>query len=310
MLSQYLSDKRIVNNVLGLDEIISFENKNVKIMMGQTFDSGQPLDMMKYSLFIMGLQDILSTTNNIESIWLLADHFITDINKDAEKNEIDKQCDARINYLTLINEKYNGKINFIKSSELSKKEKYQEAVKTLQEKFDSDENFRNKLLESIPKDKRGDKDSVKYPIEELATIKSLDADVKIGPIYEKKYDIPAREMFEILNFKKYSAVYLQNCYLLGNPILNEDIKNEIETFGVLPYKKNSKGLGDYRIDPINDSLEKVKELIYSTKDERALIDIVLIGELARKRLFLSEILSGNLKDDAFDSYKNFIFPLK
>ena len=56
--------------------------------MGQTFDEGQPIDLLKYSLFIMGLQDALSLEGvDSDAIILLADHFLTDFNREMSVEE-------------------------------------------------------------------------------------------------------------------------------------------------------------------------------------------------------------------------------
>ena len=49
MLEKYLSQRALVQNVLTIDDLLqkTAERKRLNIMMGQTFDEGQPVDMMK-----------------------------------------------------------------------------------------------------------------------------------------------------------------------------------------------------------------------------------------------------------------------
>ena len=93
MLNKLLSDGRIVKCVLTIDEIISLRN-SARIMMGQTFDNGQPLDMMKYAFYVMALQYSLNEKGvRSDSVWILADHFIRDINQESEAEVVIKQSE-------------------------------------------------------------------------------------------------------------------------------------------------------------------------------------------------------------------------
>ncbi len=317
MIQEYFSQKSLVERVLSMDEMIKLSQKSgeINIIMGQTFDSGQPVDMMKYGLFIMGLEDLLSKKNSkVNSMWLIADHFMTNINEDKEIEEARKQVVNRENYLGKLNKVYKGRIKIILSSNLSQTPDYKENLKRLKEEAGKNLSFRRKVLESVPEDRKTNKKSINYPLEELAAIQSLKTSIKIGPKYEFFYDRPARDFASDIGFEKYIAVHLTNCFPFGNPKISNELKKEIEKFGILPYKKNSKGLGEYRIDPINDSLEKIEDLIKSTRDPRAIKDLIVITELAKKRLeqkdlfFTSEkeINLRKMKDKAIYQYKKYI----
>ena len=287
MIKEYLTQKGLVEKVLTIDEILSIpqENQEINIMMGQTFDSGQPIDMMKYALFIMELEDIMDTRGSkVSSTWLIADHFMTNINEDKAVKEALEQAEARVNYLKLLNKIYGGNIGFVFSSNLSKTSEYLKNLEELKKEVNEDSRFREKVFEAVPLDRRSNPNSINYPLEELAVIQTLKTDIKIGPKYEIKYDNPAREFSPMIGFKKYSAIYLTNCFPLGSPQIEPKLREEIETFGVLPYKKDSKGLAQYRIDPINDNEKKVNALIRSTNDPRALNNLLIISELAKRRL--------------------------
>lgn len=234
---------------------------------------------------------------------------MTNINEDKAREEAENQAKARINFLSIINDSYGGDIGFVLSSELSKREKYQENLGLLREKAEEDPEFRRSVLEAIPKDRRDNPKSINYPLEELAVIESLNVDIKVGPRYEAKYDVPARKFAPMIGFKKFSAVHLRNGYPFGNPEIPVDKAEEIEEFGVLPYKKNSKGLRDFRIDPTTDSIIKVLKLISETEDDRAIRGLLEIYKLASLRdgsLFSYDPLSSNLKDLSMKHYGRFI----
>ena len=143
----------------------------------------------------------------------------------------------------------------------------------------------------------------------------MHTDIKIGPVYEKKYDEPARDIAPIVEFKSYAPINLTKGFLFGNPDIQSELKKEIEEFGILPYKINSKKLGKYRLDPINDTLSRTSELIYRTVDPRTLVDLLSITELARRRLTKEnrgkrEIMSSNieyLRKNAFEDYMKYIY---
>ncbi len=277
MVKQLLSNENLVEKVLTSDEILGMATKKrkIRIMMGQTFDDGQPIDMIKYGVFMMNLSDLLSKNGaKVNSNWLIADHFMTEINEDKIREEAERQARSRIDYLSRLNQIYGGDIGFVLSSELCKTPEYNSNLELLKKRAKDDPEFRRVVLEAIPEDRRDNPSAINYPLEELAVIESMGTDVKIGPKYEIKYDEPARKFASLIGFKKFSAIHLRNGYPFGNPNIPKEKKEEIEEFGVLPYKKDSKGLGEFRIDPINDSNEKVIELIRSTTDIRALQGLI------------------------------------
>lgn len=287
MIREYLTQKALVQNVATIDELEQLVDarKPINMMMGQTFDAGQPVDMMKYALFMMNLSDALHDASvDVTSNWLIADHFIVDINQDQAVAEAKKQVKNRIGYLQRLNEVYGGNIGFVLSSDLSGREDYKRNLDVLFKEADRNPQFRELVLRAVPEDRRNNPNALRYPFEELATIKTMDTDVKVGPPYEAFYDGPAREFAPVVGFNRYIAIQLTRAFPLGKPEILAVASQELEQFGVLPYKKGSKSLGDYRIDPINDDLEKVQELIRSTRDIRALIDVLVITEQAKQRL--------------------------
>ncbi|MEK6830409.1 MAG: hypothetical protein AABX77_00060 [Nanoarchaeota archaeon] len=286
-LEEYLTQKTLIEKVLTIDEItaMSKKNKNISIEMGQTFDEGQPLEMIKYALFIMNLQDLISQQGaSVSSHWIIADHFMTSINKDKEIEQAKKQAKDRVDFLELLNKTYNGNIGSIYSSDLSKLPEYQENLSILKIKIKEDEIFRSRVSKSVPEDRRNNPEAINYSLEELAVIQTMKTDIKIGPKSEIMYDEPARKFAPLTSFKKFSAIHLTNSYLFGDPKIPDNVKKEIEEFGILPYKKNSKGLGEYRIDPVNDSLDRITNLINNTEDRRTLIGLAQTCKLISMKL--------------------------
>ncbi len=287
MLTKYLSQDTLVSNVETVRDLegkISL-GKPLNIMMGQTFDSGQPLDMMKYALFIMNLADLVGQESvAVKANWLLADHFMVEINKDKSYSEAGSQVSQRRAYLERLNQVYGGNVGVVLSSDLSKRDEYSQNLNRLFAEANRNPKFKELVLQAVPKDRRGEPSALDYPFEELATIQTMGADIKVGPPYERFYDSPAREFAPVVGFNKYVAIQLGRSFPLGNPVLSEALRKEIEEFGILPYKINSKGLQKFRIDPISDDLDQINDLILSTEDPRAIVDLLVIAEQSQQRL--------------------------
>ncbi|MBU2640115.1 MAG: hypothetical protein KKG75_05435 [Nanoarchaeota archaeon] len=288
MLNEYLSQEGLVRRILTLNDLERRikEGRPINIMMGQTFDDGHPSDLLKYSLFMMNLRDLLEIEGvEATTTILLADHFMTDFNKDMSKEDSVRLGRLREEFLERVNRVYGGDINVVYSSRLSKSSKYRKLLRRLGREGKSNLKFREALLQSVPEKYRGNPDALKYPFEEVACIAALGADVKVGPNYEIKYDVPAREAAPMMGFDPYVAIHLTNSRLFGEiPELDEDTKEGIEEFGILPYQFRSKGLMNHRINLGDYNQEEVDILISSTEDEDSLRDLIVIAELARQRV--------------------------
>lgn len=287
MIEKYLSQKELVHSVLTMEDLNSRVQAGgtLNIMMGQTFDEGQPVDMLKYGLFIMSFSDILRGSGlQVAARWLIADHFITDINQELEVANAFDQVNKRVSFLQRLNSTYKGNLGIVLSSQLCQHDEYKHNVELLLKEADRNERFREQSLEAVPEDRRNNPNALRYPFEELATIQSMDTGIKIGPPYEIHYDRPAREIASLVGFNRYVAIHLTRGFPFGNPNIPSNTLEEIEAFGILPYKKGSKGLGDYRIDPTVDSIERVRGLVAATTDVRAVVDLLVIAEQARQRL--------------------------
>lgn len=289
MLEKYLSQEGLVNKVLTIPEILSLHrrNQNINIVMGQTFDSGQPLDLIKYALFMMDLKDLISqeSRGTVRTFWIIADHFMTSINREKNFDEAEDQAKKRINYLERLNQIYGGDIEFVLSSQLTQSKMYKDNLSMFKKLCVENPSLKEQLLQSVPLDRKSNPLALNYALEELTTIQTLDTQIKVGPPYETKYDIPARQFSEKNGIKKYSAIYLTKCLPLGNPQIDSFIQEEINSFGVLPYKINSKGLQEYRIDPIKDDLQKVNTLIDQTNGKENLLNLLVILDMAERRFY-------------------------
>ena len=327
MIKEYLLQTNLVERVLTLDEILSKtkSKKSINIMMGQTYDDGQPIDLLKYSLFIMNFQDLLAQKGvGSNSTILLADHFMTEFNKEMDVEDARRLGELRKDFLQSLNMIYNGRINFLYSSDLSKTPEYYNTLDKLELEKERNIKFKSIMLQAVPEKRRDNSDALKYPFEEIACISALDTDIKIGPPYEIFYDKPARDSAEIIGLKSYSAIHLTKSQLYGKiPQLEEKDKANIQEYGILPYQIRSKKLMDNRIDLGNLGLDKINSLIDMTDDKESLIDLLVICELAEQRieakpqitfyanntnnlLISTDISLSSLKDKTKEYFKRYI----
>jgi len=291
-LETFLSRPLLVNQVHTMDDLRTkiTQKRPLRIMMGQTFDEGNPVDMLKYAFSIMGISDLLRQQGiDTSASWLIADHFITDINKDEEAVRTRELVLKRVGFLKRLNLAFNGDIDFTLSSELSRSSEYLAKLNSLTKKTEEDSNFKDKMLEAIPEDRRDNPEAIRYPLEELATIQAMGTDIKVGPLYERNYDLPARKAADESGTDKYVAIHLTKGYLFGSaPYLDTPIRKDVEEYGILPYKINSKGLQRLRID-VFGQLDDARKLILETDDTRAIADLLMIAALGKERL------SGNFE---------------
>ena len=282
MLKEYLSQRGLVMKLYySLDEVLDLAKNRemLTILMGQTFDAGQPIELLKYALFMMNLQDILERSGKeVHSQILLADYFMVDINKEITQEVAQATGNQRRKFLEKVNEIYKGRIRFIYSSDLRGSDTYSDVVDQLLKLKDNSSVFKRQLEHCIPEDRKGESSAIHYPIEEIATIFNLNTDLRVGHINEIWYDIAAKFILEDLNKKNYAGIYLTNSYPYGD-YGKIDLPD-----GILPYKISSKGLARYRINLSGLTADLAKKLIDMTTDKRSLLDLLVICELAEQRL--------------------------
>jgi hypothetical protein len=283
--------------LLGLDAVIAgvetreeavalaTPGQKVNILMGQTFDHGQPLDLLKYALFMMEAVDELRAAGAVPTAtWVVADHFLTHLNQDLNVATADELAEQRCDYLRRINEAYHGNLGIVRTSELRETPKYRDVLQELRGYARSHQEFADALLAAVPVERRADAGSREYPLEEIATVVALGTDVKVGPLMERSYDEPARRFLRETSGRGMVSVYVTRSEPFGQPGLGPELAAEIERIGVLPYKLNSKGSAACRIDPLHDPVVKVDRLLNSTLRAAPLLDLLAIGALAQRRL--------------------------
>ena len=211
-------------------------------------------------------------------------------------------------------------------SEYLYSEEFQKRVGVIRELAKQSEEFYNWIAQTVPENKveiEAQKD-FSYAFDEVATI--VGYDLKVGPPREIFYDEPARMVGAAIGLDPLQSVYLYPTYPLRLWkklfLLNE----EIEKFGVTPYKAGSKGLKANRIILGKTSLKSAKILIEQsvvTKNPivpNAVLDIAIITEMARQWLsgeldsisIREEFYNGSISPDhlreiAIDGLARYIF---
>lgn len=249
------------------EEILSrFEklsnNRNViKITYGETYDQyGLTIDSLKYYLILAILQDLL---NKAESSLIIGDIASLRNIKDVKKEQIVKSQIK--NNCSLIKEfirKNELNINITLMSELFDNEDFNDNLKLVTKKYNESSAIRKRFEQIVLKNKlkqEYEKEFL-YSREEIALI--MDYQVKIGPPREQKYDNLANDINQ--DSCKLLGLYLKPTYPLG---MNFDyfIQNEeIEKYGVTPYKAGSNRLQNRRLVIGEVDRESLKDLLKDT----------------------------------------------
>ena len=115
-------------------------------------------------------------------------------------------------------------------------------------------------------------------LEELATFVAMDTDVRISSEQDAPVKI-ATFPSELVDANPYATIYLTQT-----------------------------SSANFKINPVWDDLDKVRELISETEDKRALLDLCLVGKMARDRLntpnFPTSFLSVHPDDFSLSSLKD------
>lgn len=269
------------------DGIASYERDEATVMTGMTYDDqGEPFDYIKQ---VMTAFDIAKTLEDqgvdAEVELLVADHFVSgnfiefDQEPEMPPEKVEHYGNKRASYLEAIANIYSNDIpvSVEKTSEL-RDDNFEETVRALGDRVEKDENFAELLMGAVPDEAERpdatDRENTAYTREEIATIMATDTDIKVGPKREKKYDLPTQldDVRQLRDFDPLTGVYVTNTYPVAmdeaKTHLSEEDWNEIQKFGITPYKAESKGLNpeDYRI-MLTDGQEKLRHKLEKTPGE-------------------------------------------
>ena len=261
-------------------------NNKIKLVYGETYDQfGITIDSLKYYFIINTLHNLLQNKGyKIESTIIIGDsHSVR--NDSAKKELIFPQIKKNIELIGKIKRKFNLKCNFKLMSNLFQTKEFKANLDKVNLFFKNNQKSLSDLKRTVQKDKLNEeiKKNFSYTREELALI--LNYDIKIGPPKEKNYDNIAKKINHNL-----IGIYVKPTYPLGKKFDFYINHENIEKFGLTPYKGGSYKLNNNRITLNNYNLKTIQELINNSYIPQVeglpnpVLDLFIVLNLAKRSI--------------------------
>jgi len=264
----------------------------IKLFYGETYDDvGNPIDSMKYYLFVANLAEALTKEGSVvDPAILIADTAACRNAGEGQEEYYMRLGEERAKFVQQINKTYNTGLRVVKMSEYINSPKFIEERNNVIKACSDSVELMEKVKKTVPESKieiEKDKGFL-YSFDEITTI--MDLDVKVGPPREDLYDDVARQIAETEGKKKLMSLFLTPTFPLGMRWSYFFANEGIEDHGITAYKAGSKRLQKNRIIVQKSNPEYVRDLI---KDSfismnpnlpNPTLDIGIISEMARKRL--------------------------
>ncbi|MCD5401329.1 hypothetical protein LR013_01865 [candidate division NPL-UPA2 bacterium] len=330
-LGDLLSQKGLVIESPALSLIVerakSIYPDALKLFYGETYDEeGNPVDSMKYYLFLANFSEVCQA-EGIEAnpTVLVADSAACRNVSDRLQMKYLRLGEERAEFVRRVNEIYKTNLNILKMSEYIDSEEFvrkREAIRELCSK-------NPRLLEMIEKSVPPSKVEIErqkgfmYSFDEVTTI--LDLDIKIGPPREELYDNIVNELAGKLSSRKLLSVFLSPTYPLGLGWDYFFAHEDIERYGITPYKAGSKRLHKHRIIVGKTTPQEAEELIdnsFLSGDPglpNPVLDLGIIVEMVKQRIqgelrpiklyeqfYKGELMSSDLKKEVAKDLEGYI----
>lgn len=264
----------------------------IKLFYGETYDDvGNPIDSMKYYLFIASLADALAREGSaVDPSILIADTAACRNVGPKQEEYYMRLGEDRARFVAQVNDTYNTGLRVVKMSDYISTPTFMQARDRVMEFCTSDSELMEGVEKTVPPSKvdieRGK--GFLYSFDEITTI--MDLDVKVGPPREDLYDDVARRIAEAEGQKKLMSLFLSPTFPLGMKWSYFFANEGIEDHGITAYKAGSKRLQANRIIVQKSDPEYIRDLIkgsfISTNPDlpNPVLDVGIISEMARKRL--------------------------
>lgn len=295
-LNTFLSQNDLIlSTTPGVGELVDetmrrARERRISVMYGETYDRhGLTLDSLKYYFTVAAITNILRSSGaHIDATILIGD--IATCRNEQPENHDDLMAIgvALAERVRAISGFYGLNLEILLMSEYLNSAAFQERLARIRVAADEHPEIEDYVVQTVPANKveieraKG----FAYAFEEIATI--VEYDIKIGPPREQFYDDPARLIARSLGRPPLLSVYLHPTYPLGLGVDFFFANDEIERYGVTPYKANSKKLAAHRIVLGETPNERIDELIDTSFVGRKpglpnpVLDLAVIGELARQ----------------------------
>lgn len=266
--------------------------KTIQVMYGETYDRfGPTLDSLKYYFFVAGVGKLLRQRQiQVKPAILIAD-IAACRNEPEDQHELLMRIgQQRACFVSALSTIYGLELTVILMSDYLHTDQFQSRLAHIRNEAQKHNELEQWVRQTVPPSKVDIEASkgFAYAFEEIATI--VDYDIKVGPPREKFYDEPARLISQSLGYLPLQSIYLHPTYPLG---LGRDFffaNEEIEQYGVTPYKAGSKNLAQQRIILGQTSEDELNSLIQKTFVSKRssipnpVLDTLIIAQMARQWL--------------------------
>lgn len=295
-LERLISTKGLVQQSPSTEEIRSRAQlvapEPMKLFYGETYDDkGNPIDSLKYYLFVASLAEALSQEGfPTDPSILIADTAACRNVEESQREYYMRLGDDRAKFVKQVNETFRTGLRVVKMSEYVGSQVFidqrDEIIRLCSENPDLMDGVEKTVPESKIDIER--KKGFLYSFDEIATI--MDLDVKVGPPREDLYDGIARQIAVAEGKKGLISLFLSPTFPLGMNWAYFFANEGIEDHGITAYKAGSKRLQRNRIVVQRSNPGYIRELVrdsFISTDPNLpnpVLDIGIISEMARKRL--------------------------
>lgn len=295
-LERLISTNGLVNQAPSAEEIRNRASavapESIKIFYGETYDdAGNPIDSMKYYIFVAELAESLRKEgSSVDPSILIAD---TAACRNVGKNQEEyymRLGEDRAKFVQKVNDTYRTGLRVVRMSEYINSSEFVKKRDQVIAFCSGNSELMEAIEKTVPESKINIERSkgFLYSFDEIATIMELD--VKVGPPREDLYDDVARKIAEAEGQKKLISLFLTPTFPVGMKWSYFFANEGIEDHGITAYKAGSKRLQEQRVivqksDPARIR-ELIKESFISTNPNlpNPVLDIGIISEMARRRL--------------------------
>ena len=315
-LERLLSTNKLVQQAPTAGEIrnraLMVNPEPIKLFYGETYDeTGNPIDSMKYYLFVANLAEALAKEGStVDPSILIAD---TAACRNVGRNQEDyymRLGEDRAKFVSQINDTYKTGLRVVKMSDYINSPAFIEERDKVMRVCSESPDLMERVERTVPESKidiERNKGFL-YSFDEITTI--MDLDVKVGPPREDLYDDVARRIAAAENRQGLMSLFLTPTFPIGMRWSYFFSNEGIEDNGITAYKAGSKRLQANRIIVQKSNPGQIRDLIrgsfISTNPDlpNPVLDIGIISEMARKRLenddspitLADDFYSGNISE--------------
>lgn len=264
----------------------------VELFYGETYDAaGNPIDSLKYYLFLSELADSLREEGiSSNPSVLIADTAACRNVSNDKKDFYMNLGDDRERFVRNVNRIYGTGLNVVRMSDFIDSEDFIAERARIMDFCSSTPELMAEIERTVPESKIEIERSkgFLYSFDEITTI--LGVDLKVGPPRENLYDEVARSVAASQGKKQLMSLFLTPTFPLGMKWSYFFANEGIEDHGITAYKAASKRLQDQRLIIGRTTLHRADQLIdesfVASNPElpNPVLDIGIIAAMAKKRL--------------------------